>query len=69
MFAGALNHADLGAVRAWVAKAPWRCPNAVQLLLQDQHEVFFRLWMLRDGQLRQYAPEKPHEDDPDFEDG
>jgi hypothetical protein len=66
IWAGALNHADLDAVRARVQQTPWRQPNVVQLFLMDQEEWYFRLWMLRDGELRQYAPTAPGEQDEGF---
>lgn len=59
IWAGALNHADLDAVVAKVASLPWGYPAAVQLLLMDQEETYFRLWMWRDGEFKQYAPPPP----------
>ncbi|MFJ9061845.1 hypothetical protein [Streptomyces sp. NPDC102409] len=44
----------------------WREPNLVQLLVMDQEEGFFRMWMIRDNELRQYAPLQPNEDDDGF---
>lgn len=66
MWAGALNHADLDALRQRVLETPWREPNAVQLLVMDQEEVFFRMWMIRGSELRQYAPLEPNEKDEGF---
>ncbi|KOG30083.1 hypothetical protein [Streptomyces resistomycificus] len=66
VWAGVLNHADLDALRQRVAGAPWREPHAVQLLIMDQEESFFRLWMIRGGELTQYAPVRPSEEDADF---
>ncbi|WP_432158936.1 MULTISPECIES: hypothetical protein [unclassified Streptomyces] len=66
VWAGALDHADLDALRRRFAETPWRQPNAVQLLVQDQEESFFRLWMIRGGELRQYAPLEPSEEDDEF---
>ncbi|MFG2525700.1 squamosa promoter-binding protein 15 [Streptomyces sp. NPDC048527] len=66
VWAGALNHADLVALRSRVEAAPWQEPNAVQLLVMDQEESFFRLWMIREGSLAQYAPLAPSEEDVDF---
>jgi len=63
---GVLNHADLSAVRRHFAEIPWCLPNAVQLFLMDQEEFYFRVWMIRDGELCQYAPLKPGENDDDF---
>ncbi|MET7333228.1 hypothetical protein [Nonomuraea sp. NPDC005650] len=66
VWAGALNHADVKAVLDHIAQMPWRCPNALQVFVMDQEESFFRVWMLRDGELRQYAPVEPDEEDEDF---
>lgn len=59
VWAGALNHADLDAVLDRIRGIPWRVPNALQVFLMDQEEFYFRVWMLRDGILRQYAPTRP----------
>ncbi|MCP2257529.1 hypothetical protein LX15_001214 [Streptoalloteichus tenebrarius] len=53
VWAGALNHADLDAVLDRVAAIPWRCPHSVRVFLMDQEQMFFRVWMFRDGRLRQ----------------
>ncbi|MGC4985764.1 squamosa promoter-binding protein 15 [Streptomyces sp. DT193] len=66
VWAGALNHADLDALRQRVADTSWRQPNAVQLFVMDQEESFFRLWMIRGGKLRQFAPLEPSEEDEAF---
>jgi hypothetical protein len=63
---GVLNHADLEKVRARFAAMPWQVPNAVQLMLMDQEECFFRLWMIRDGQLYQVPLPGPYEDEDEF---
>ncbi len=41
---------------------PWVAPAAVQVFLMDQEQSYFRLWMIRDGQMVQYAPDPPPED-------
>ncbi|MFF0869279.1 hypothetical protein ACFYUV_46500 [Nonomuraea sp. NPDC003560] len=66
VWAGTLNHADLPAVLDRVQNIAWRCPNAVQVFLMDQEESFFRLWMLRNGMLKQYALPHPGEEDEGF---
>ncbi|GLW90262.1 hypothetical protein [Actinokineospora globicatena] len=66
VWAGTLNHGDLDAVLAKVRALPWTHPNQVQLFMMDQEQSFFRLWMFRDGELRQYAPTTPVEEDADF---
>ncbi|AIR99565.1 hypothetical protein [Streptomyces glaucescens] len=43
VWGGALNHADLDALRQRFAETPWQQPNAVQLPILDQEEAFFRL--------------------------
>ena len=54
---GALNKADLDALLAHVRQVPWQVPPEVQLLIKDQEEDFFRLWMFRDGQLTEFTPQ------------
>ena len=66
LWAGTVNNADLDALRQRVSEIPWQEPNMVQLFVRDQQESFFRIWMIRDGELRQYAPLKPDEDDDGF---
>jgi hypothetical protein len=56
VYAGTLNGADLGAVVAQFGKTRWRFPGQAQLLLMDQDESTFRLWMIEEGGPRQYAP-------------
>ncbi|MCP2337628.1 hypothetical protein [Actinomadura rupiterrae] len=62
VYAGALNHADLRALLERVRGTAWRVPNALQLFIMDQEQSYFRLWMLRDGRVQQYAPTHPDED-------
>jgi hypothetical protein len=66
VWAGALNHADLNALKRRVFETPWREPNLVQLLVMDQEEAFFRMWMIRGNELRQFAPLQPNEEDEGF---
>jgi hypothetical protein len=66
VWAGALNHADLDALKQRVFEMPWREPNLVQLLVMDQEEGFFRMWMIRGSELRQFAPLQPNEEDEGF---
>jgi hypothetical protein len=63
---GVLNHADLDKVRDRFAAMPWREPNAVQLMLMDQEEAFFRIWMIRDCQLCEVPLPPPYENDDAF---
>jgi hypothetical protein len=48
IYATALNHADLEALVAKIASLPWQRPHLVQLLIQDQWESTFGLWMFDD---------------------
>jgi hypothetical protein len=59
VWAGALNQADLAALLRYVEGLPWNYAGAVQILIQDQEETYFRLYMFRGGELRQYAPPPP----------
>ncbi|MCZ1005602.1 hypothetical protein [Streptomyces lydicus] len=61
-----MHHADLDALKQRVFETPWREPNLVQLLVMDQEEGFFRLWMIRDNELRPFAPQQPNEQDDGF---
>jgi hypothetical protein len=63
VWAGVLNHADLSALIEHVGTMPWAHPEAVQLLIQDQEETYFRLWTWRGGRMRQCAPEPSGDDD------
>lgn len=62
VWAGALNHADLPAILGKVESMPWEAPGAVQVLLMDQEEGYFRLWMIRNGHMTQFAPTPPPEE-------
>ncbi|WP_234317188.1 hypothetical protein [Streptomyces sp. NRRL WC-3744] len=61
-----MNHADLNALKRRVFETPWHDPNRVQLLVMDQEEAFFRMWMIRGNELRQFAPLQPNEEDEGF---
>ncbi|GAA0507716.1 hypothetical protein Ade02nite_49990 [Paractinoplanes deccanensis] len=56
VWAGVLNKADVSAVVQRFGATRWRVPRLAQLLVQDQEQGAFRLWMIRDGGVRQYAP-------------
>ena len=63
VWVGVLNHADLPAILSKVESMPWEAPGAVQVLLMDQEETYFRLWMIREGHMTQFAPAPPLEQD------
>ncbi|WP_063759682.1 GNAT family N-acetyltransferase [Kitasatospora sp. NRRL B-11411] len=56
VYAGALNHADLAALIARVEQLPWQQPGFVQLMVMDQEEVYFRVWMFHGPRLRLLTP-------------
>jgi hypothetical protein len=66
VWAGALNHADHDAILDHIRQMPWVSRNEVQVFLRDQGEAFFRIWMFRDDELKQYAPAEPDEGDAGF---
>lgn len=66
VFGGVLNAADLDAVKQAFASIKWVHPNAVQLFLMDENEMYFRLWMIRNRELIQCAPLLPPETEEGF---
>ena len=59
MFTGVLNHAAIDALVAHVEGMPWAFPELLQLLIKDQGDIFFRLWMFRAGRLVELTPSQP----------
>lgn len=56
LFGAVLNHADLAAVVRWFEQAAWRHPESVQMMVMDQEQFAFRVWMLQDGRAVQHIP-------------
>jgi hypothetical protein len=56
LWGGVLNHADLPAVVKHFEHVPWRCAQSVQLMIMDQEQFAFRLWMLQNGRAVQCVP-------------
>ena len=56
LWGGALNHADLPPVVRRFEQLPWRCPQSTQLMIMDQEQLSFRVWILRDGKAVQCVP-------------
>ncbi|MGQ4727928.1 MULTISPECIES: hypothetical protein [Streptomyces] len=46
--AGTFNHLDAEKLRATLRTLPWKCPHAVQLLLHNENDAAFGMWMLLD---------------------
>lgn len=49
IWAGVANYLDLNAFVDHVAKVPWNEPDNVQLLLRDEDDPWFRVFMIRGG--------------------
>ncbi|MFD7229271.1 hypothetical protein [Streptomyces sp. NPDC059881] len=47
--AGTFNHLNAEKLRRTLQALPWRCPHAVQLLLHNENDALFGVWMLLDG--------------------
>jgi hypothetical protein len=58
-FACATNHADIDAIVDKFGAMPWRRADVVQLLIKDQEQEFFRLWMIVDGEGAQLTSAQP----------
>ena len=54
---GVLNHADEPAILKHLSRQPWAEPDGVQILLRNEDDHWYRMYMLRDGTLTQYAPD------------
>ena len=59
LFACATNHADIDAIVDKFGAMPWRRADVVQLLIKDQEQEFFRLWMIVDGEGAQLTSAQP----------
>lgn len=59
VWGGGLNNVHREKVLAHIAHTPWLHPNCVQVLMQSEGQGYFRLWMIRDGELRLYTPTEP----------
>jgi hypothetical protein len=56
VWAGVLNHADIPAVVERFGSTAWRTPGLAQLMIRDQEQGAFRVWMIRAGRAHQYTP-------------
>lgn len=59
IWAGVANYLDVGSFVDHVGGVPWGEPDSVQLLVRDEGDPWFRLFMIRGGGLRQYCPAPP----------
>jgi hypothetical protein len=65
VWGGVLNHADLRAVVDKFANLPWREPGSAQLLVQDQEDSHFSVWVIRRGAVIQVVPPAATDDEPE----
>lgn len=56
LWGGVANHLDPHGFADYAASLNWKEPRHLQILLKDEGDPWFRLYMLRDGQLTQHAP-------------
>jgi hypothetical protein len=61
LWAGVTNHVRLDALVDRVGTVRWEEPESVQLLVRDESDPWFRLYMIRDTQIREYTPVPPVE--------
>ncbi|MFG2925582.1 hypothetical protein ACGFYA_29265 [Streptomyces sp. NPDC048305] len=47
--AGTFNHLNPEKLRRTLRGLPWKCSHAVQLLLHNENDALFGVWMLLDG--------------------
>lgn len=47
--AGTFNHLDAEHLRETVRGLPWKCTHSVQLLLHNENDALFGMWVLLDG--------------------
>jgi hypothetical protein len=57
IWGGVLNYADEPAILDHVAQQPWAESHSIQILLRSEDERWYRMYLLRDSQLTQYAPQ------------
>ncbi len=55
------NHMHWGRFLERVASAGWQDPERLQLLVKDDGDPYFRMYMVRDGSLRNVVPEPARE--------
>lgn len=56
IWTGVTNHLDLPVFLDRIERTLWESTDRVQLLARDDGDPWFRIYMIRDDQLRQYAP-------------
>ncbi|MET7584237.1 hypothetical protein [Streptomyces microflavus] len=49
VLAGTFNHLNTGQLRSTLQQLPWKCPHSVQLLLHNENDALFGMWILLDG--------------------
>jgi hypothetical protein len=56
LWAGALNYIDVAALLTHMTEINWTEPDQVQILVQEEEDDYFRLYMIRNGALRLFTP-------------
>lgn len=58
--AGTFNHLDAEQLREAVRTLPWVCPHAVQLLVHNENDALFGMWVLLDGHWAEVPIPRTH---------
>ncbi len=53
IWVGTFSGLDRAALLADLERLPWTCPHSVQVLIRDDQDDCFGLWMLHEGRLRE----------------
>jgi hypothetical protein len=61
VWGGVLNIPDGQPIRSHVAQMPWLEPGCVQLLMRDESDAYFHLWMIQEQQMIRFTPEEDTE--------
>jgi hypothetical protein len=61
LWAGVTNYVRLDALVDRVGTVLWEEPDTVQLMVRNESDPWFRVYMIRDGDIREYTPAPPVE--------
>ena len=56
LWGGVTDHLDLAAFTTHLAGIEWKHPDRLQVLIKDEADPWFRVYMIRHGELTQHAP-------------